>query len=98
MAATFAHHEPLTTALVKTFDGRHPCTLCKVVQAGQRAEKKHAAKKAPTKLDLFAGDRPVTAAARPPVLAQIIHATLLVGLLESPPTPPPRSFPVGSLR
>ncbi|MCW5559926.1 MAG: hypothetical protein KIT22_19075 [Verrucomicrobiae bacterium] len=28
----------LSDALATTFDGRHPCTLCKVVKAGQAAD------------------------------------------------------------
>jgi len=31
---------PLTQALEKTFDGKHPCPLCKVVAAGKAAEQK----------------------------------------------------------
>ena len=27
-------------ALVKTFDGRHPCGLCKAIAAGKKSEKK----------------------------------------------------------
>jgi len=31
---------PLTQALEKTFDGKHPCPLCNVVAAGQAEEQK----------------------------------------------------------
>jgi hypothetical protein len=31
MAVEFSHSLPLTEALVKTFDGKHPCELCKLV-------------------------------------------------------------------
>ena len=37
----------------KTFDGKHPCKLCKVVHAGKSAEKKQDNQKPQTKLDLM---------------------------------------------
>jgi hypothetical protein len=32
----------LSQALIKTFDGKHPCPLCKVVAAGKNSEQKSA--------------------------------------------------------
>lgn len=40
MVVTYAQEDCLRTALVKTFDGQHPCTLCRVVEDGRSAEKK----------------------------------------------------------
>ena len=39
MAVSYSKSAPLKEALVKTFDGEHPCKLCKVVSAGKQSEK-----------------------------------------------------------
>jgi hypothetical protein len=36
-----------------TFDGRHPCALCKVVQAGKTSERQKPSSMSDTKLDLI---------------------------------------------
>jgi hypothetical protein len=38
----------------KTFDGRHPCPLCKLVRAGKASEKKPDAQQTVKQIDLFA--------------------------------------------
>src|SRR6184192_2864605 len=40
MAVSYTQNSTLKEALLKTFDGKHPCTLCKVVQQGKNAQKK----------------------------------------------------------
>lgn len=40
MVVRFAREGALSQALAKTFDGAHPCCLCKAVQQGRDAEKK----------------------------------------------------------
>lgn len=37
MTLVNAQSLPLGSALAKTFDGRHPCQICKLVQAGKSA-------------------------------------------------------------
>ena len=44
---------PLTEALAKTFDGRHPCSLCKMVAEGKRSERKQEAQPTVARLELF---------------------------------------------
>src|SRR5438876_205799 len=60
MAVSYSRDSTLTEALLKTFDGQHPCKLCKVVQEGKNAEKKRNAQKQFTKLDLFVAVHPAT--------------------------------------
>lgn len=36
-----AQSVPLTEALIKTFDGQHPCQLCKFVKDGKKTERKN---------------------------------------------------------
>jgi hypothetical protein len=40
MLADNLHSASLPEAFVKTFDGKHPCCLCKAIAAGKKSEKK----------------------------------------------------------
>ena len=40
MAVSYSQVDDFTTALKKTFDGDHPCKLCKLVKDGKASEKK----------------------------------------------------------
>lgn len=40
MVISYAQGEPLTEALQKTFDGKHPCALCKQLAKTKQSEKK----------------------------------------------------------
>jgi hypothetical protein len=82
----------MSDALVKTFDGKHPCPLCKAIAAGKQSAKKTdftlrlkplQFPPAPEKLALHAPSRfellPVT-------------NTSADALPDQPPVPPPRNF------
>ena len=51
MAVSFSQTESVSVALQKTFNGQHPCKLCKIVKAGQAAEKKQDLPKLEVKMD-----------------------------------------------
>lgn len=51
MAVSFSQCEPVSVALQKTFDGEHPCKLCKLVKAGKASEQKRDLQKLEGKLD-----------------------------------------------
>ena len=53
MAITYSQKDSLSTALSKTFDGKHLCKLCKLVRDGKKAEKKSNPKFDTKKLDSF---------------------------------------------
>lgn len=38
MVAAYTKQSTLSQALRKTFDGKHPCCLCKVVEAGKKSQ------------------------------------------------------------
>src|SRR5437867_4285298 len=40
MVISYSQDAPLTEAVVKTFDGQHPCKLCKQIAKGKRSEKR----------------------------------------------------------
>jgi hypothetical protein len=80
-----------SAALQRTFDGKHPCALCKAVAEGKKSEKK-----ADTLLRLkkFEGMRAsVALALSPPASFPPIAApnASLEAFSHAPPTPPPRA-------
>ena len=90
MTISYAKEASLSDAIKMTFDGQHPCKLCKVVEQGKKAERKQATLKAETKLDFFC----LRALAfllptRPLTLVNSVDDAALHRALP-PPTPPPR--------
>lgn len=93
MTVSFAQTAPLSEALAKTFDGKHPCQLCKLVQNGKKSEKRQDAKTESFKMDLCLGSQPITLSA--PALKRLsnLRDPLPGLLLHAPPSPPPRLLP-----
>src|SRR5271156_2363153 len=48
-----AKHANLSQALQQTFDGKHPCPLCKTIEKGRQSEKKQDTQVAVSKINLF---------------------------------------------
>ncbi len=90
MAANYSQNSTLRDTLVKTFDGNHPCNLCKAIAAGKKCEKKPEFPMQSQRVEF------------PPLNAQFVFVApekfqpLLVVNLSAesralqPPTPPPR--------
>ena len=90
MVVNYAHDATLTEALSKTFDGQHPCTLCKLVQQGKATEKKPDTQKPELKTDKFLPAGRAFALCPPEPQPVIFSTPDHAGLrVESPPTPPP---------
>jgi hypothetical protein len=53
MVVRYAQNDSFSSAIEKTFDGKHPCALCRIVAEGQKAEKKQDVKKPGPKFELF---------------------------------------------
>ena len=53
MLVSYSKHGTIEMAIAKTFDGKHPCKLCKLVIAGKQAEKGKDQQTSLKKLDLF---------------------------------------------
>jgi len=82
----------LVEAVEKTFDGKHPCTLCKEISTGKKSEQKSEFQFSLKKLEFTAH---VTAYYFSP--PQNFHLTgerhvTLQPLTLAPPLPPPRSI------
>ena len=90
MVFKYSQNSTVKEALVKTFDGHHPCQICLLVAQGKKAEKKQAAQKLVTKIDFFASSQEALLA--PPAPDELLVHYILSARLcsHSPPLPPPR--------
>jgi hypothetical protein len=92
MVATFSHDDGFAHALVKTFDGQHPCVLCKSIAQGNASEKqKDGAQVIVGKLILFHQFSAI-ALVRADQISE--HAAgVFSGAVrgDAPPVPPPRA-------
>jgi hypothetical protein len=93
MVAGYSQAEPLKDALVKTFDGRHPCRLCKLVREGKASEQKQELQKLVLKIDFFLQAQPSLLSSPPPFPQPVSRESSSRQRLETPPTPPPRQLP-----
>jgi hypothetical protein len=89
MMLDFSARESLTVAIDKTFDGSHPCDLCKVVTKGRTEEQKNKPAKLFTKIEaILAGTVVVPSPDNHPwVYTPFAPATSSLAI--APPTPPP---------
>lgn len=92
MLAQNLQTESVGAAISKTFDGEHPCQMCKQISAGKKAEKKTGLALQIKKLE-FVNERPAFIFAAPIefCLAPVLTAES-DGLTHRPSVPPPRSF------
>lgn len=93
MVAGYSQTAPLKEALARTFDGKHPCPICKFVDKAKKSEQKHETQKLLTKLDFFLASSP--AGLFPPVPDGLHFKPPPSGGArnDAPPTPPPRTLP-----
>ena len=92
MLATNLQTESTGDALARTFDGEHPCKMCKRIARGKQAEKKTELPLQIKKME-FLSDRPapifIATLPFPSVPASLAE---LDGISHRPSVPPPRSF------
>ncbi len=80
----------LAAAVQRTFDGKHPCPLCKQIASGKKSEKKAEFPGQLKKLEFLAA-APRFVLVRPSRPWEPTRAgVFLNSLLRAPPTPPPR--------
>jgi hypothetical protein len=91
MVVNYSKEAPFTEAVAKTFDGKHPCKLCKLVTKGKTSEKRQDATKEKSKLDYWVATSQVRL---PDYFAAHEGSALIKSLFQSrsdtPPSPPPR--------
>lgn len=91
MLLNFSRESSISTAVCKTFDGKHPCALCKLVQAAKQNEKKPDAQSSFQKFDLIGGQ--AGAYIFPPAPISVFRWSLARVDYSAPPLlRPPRTF------
>jgi hypothetical protein len=80
-----------SVALQRTFDGKHPCPLCKAIAEGKKSEKKSDTVVSLKKFEALS--QSVAFDLSPPASFPRVEApnALLETLAHAPPTPPPRA-------
>jgi len=92
LAANLSSQESLTEAVSQTFDGEHPCPLCKAIAAAKKSEKKSDALTLKLKIEYPpVADNLVLVA--PKILKTFqVDCWFADSLSMQPAVPPPRSF------
>src|SRR6266446_5930097 len=90
MVASYARSLPISEALEKTFDGKHPCQLCKQIAAGKRSEKKADSQTRLKKLEFPAAPAALLLSG-PSSFTELRAGNVSADpLTHAPPVPPPR--------
>lgn len=85
-----AQSASLSEAVAKTFDGTHPCSLCKGIDAAQHSEKKNEAAPTTLKPDLICSLGAIIIAPRARDVKFSALTASASARFQTPPTPPPR--------
>jgi hypothetical protein len=91
MVVQYSQQCSLRTAVERTFDGAHPCGLCKQINKARETEKKQNNRFAITKTDLICTVRGVVLL---PPFTRFDYSPLACSLIDGsfqPPSPPPRT-------
>jgi hypothetical protein len=80
-----------STAVQRTFDGRHPCPLCKAVAEGRRSEKKSETLVPLKKFEALNQAAAIVVSPTASFPAIRAQAAVFKTLPHAPPTPPPRA-------
>jgi len=90
MMVSYSQDAPLTEALAKTFDGKHPCSLCKQIAKGKQSEKSSDMRPDHAKYE-FSYTATKFVFSPPNRFCRLPITQLACRLLnEAPPVPPPR--------
>jgi hypothetical protein len=91
MLAGNLRRDSLAQAVAHTFDGQHPCQICKAIAAGKKSEKKSESAPHFKSFEFPPASKDfvltIPASFGLPVCADLVAESLS----ESPPTPPPRA-------
>jgi hypothetical protein len=90
MIVTYSQHCSFGTAIARTFDGDHPCDLCKHISKVRETEKKHDTQRSVDKTDLICTTRGIVLL---PPFAPFGYLDLVSSIrlgFNETPYPPPR--------
>jgi hypothetical protein len=91
MLVSFSKNEDVTQAIEKTFDGQHPCDLCKRIDSGKGSEKKQDMLWTVGKLNLFHETSGITLVRADDFWEQAVPDYWMATRGDAPPVPPPRT-------
>ncbi|MCL4785682.1 MAG: hypothetical protein KJ070_02650 [Verrucomicrobia bacterium] len=100
MLAEFSRTDSFTQAVGKTFDGKHPCKLCLSIREGRQQEKREQREapliKTEKSRELYCNLRRIAVPPAPAPARETVAfiPRMFSDFVDSPPTPPPRSFAV----
>jgi hypothetical protein len=90
MVITYSQEGTLTQALAKTFDGKHPCSLCNQIAQAQKSQKKSDRHFDIKKLEFISAAQVIASYAPNHFQVQTAANSSAPQLCETPPLPPPR--------
>jgi hypothetical protein len=92
MIVSYSERAPLKEALDQTFDGQHPCCLCKAIAAAKKSEGKNEFTLQTQKLEFPPAEENFVLIA--PTQFQLLPQVNFraQSLIQKPPFPPPREF------
>jgi len=92
IAANLSANDSLTEAVSKTFDGEHPCPLCKAIKAAKKSEEKKEASMPSLKKFEFVNQSPRFIFSAPSAFTFVgWREAFPASYSTSPPVPPPRA-------
>jgi hypothetical protein len=93
MAIEYSKTEGVEAGIMKTFDGKHPCSLCLSIAKKKEKEGKQTINLNAGKLDLVY-QTPRWALTPPSAVRELdVPSYLLTGSTHRPSVPPPRQYP-----
>jgi hypothetical protein len=92
MLIEYSKRAPLCRAIVQTFDGAHPCSLCRVVAKGKASEKKSEIQSPAPKIDIICVARLIRLISPSYSFEYALQNFSIFKIEQSPPVPPPRSL------
>ncbi len=91
MFVSFAQETSLREAFTKTFDGKNPCRICKLVRAGQKSEQQKETLLPLTKIESLPCATAFVLLPPVPLSPPAAFDQAALPRAESPPSPPPRA-------
>jgi hypothetical protein len=91
MLIDYSRDSSIKIAVSKTFDGKHPCCLCKAIAEGKKSEQKKEMQKSEGKIDFFLSED-ICAQFFPPAMRPSMTLSPVPTFWQSrPPKPVPRT-------
>jgi hypothetical protein len=91
MLVQYSHQTSLAVAVAATFNGNHPCGLCKGIDAAQHSQKKSDVQPVSIKHDLICATRTIAFLPRSAGFRFPRLSISAFRRFDPPPIPPPRS-------